>query len=376
MRRIGSLLVLGLTAIWAGGCAKAQSQSPTPQTREGATPPQGAGANARGARPQDKKPKPYKDVITAEAKTDSGMFLVHRIEEKLFFEIPKDMLDKEMLLVTRVARTHTAVGYGGEEENEQTVRWERQDNKVLLRVVSHVNVASDSLPIAEAVRNSNFEPIVQAFDIEALSADSTNVVIEVTGLYTKDVPMLGMDRRNRDTYKVRRLDESRSFLVSARSYPQNIEVRHVLTYDAAQPPANASTGSISLEMNQSMILLPERPDDGAAVRRAGGLLRYPADRLRPRRAAGHGAALHRALAARAQGHRRVPPWRARGAGEADRVLHRPGDSREVAAVPQAGHRGLERRLRGGRLQERHPCGRTRRPPRKTRSSAPRTCATP
>ena len=259
MRRIGSLLVLGLTAIWAGGCAKAQSQSPTPQTREGATPPQGAGANARGARPQDKKPKPYKDVITAEAKTDSGMFLVHRIEEKLFFEIPKDMLDKEMLLVTRVARTHTAVGYGGEEENEQTVRWERQDNKVLLRVVSHVNVASDSLPIAEAVRNSNFEPIVQAFDIEALSADSTNVVIEVTGLYTKDVPMLGMDRRNRDTYKVRRLDESRSFLVSARSYPQNIEVRHVLTYDAAQPPANASTGSISLEMNQSMILLPERP---------------------------------------------------------------------------------------------------------------------
>jgi len=261
MRRIGSLFVLAAVAIWVGGCAKAQSQSPTPQTRQGQGGPatqQAGGAGAR-ARPQDKKPKPYKDVITAEAKTDSGLFHVHRIEEKLFFEIPQTMLDKEMLLVTRVARTHTDIGYGGEEENEQTVRWQRQDNKILLRVVTHVNVANDSLPIAQAVRNSNFEPIVQAFDIEAFNPDSSTVVIEVTGLYTKDVPMIGMDRRNRDTYRVRRLDEGRSYLVSAKSFPQNIEVRHVLTYDAAQPPANASTGSISLEMNQSMILLPERP---------------------------------------------------------------------------------------------------------------------
>jgi len=261
MRRIGNLFVLAAVAIWVGGCAKAQSQSPTPQTRQGQGGPAAQQANGAGARarPQDKKPKPYQDVITAEAKTDSGLFHVHRIAEKLFFEIPQTMLDKEMLLVTRVARTHTDIGYGGEEENEQTVRWQRQDNKILLRVVTHVNVASDSLPIAQAVRNSNFEPIVQAFDIEAFNPDSSNVVIEVTGLYTKDVPMIGMDRRNRDTYKVRRLDESRSYVVYAKSFPQNIEVRHVLTYDAAQPPANASTGSISLEMNQSMILLPERP---------------------------------------------------------------------------------------------------------------------
>jgi len=33
-------------------------------------------------------PKPYKEVITDKAKTDEGLFKVHKIEDKYFFEIP------------------------------------------------------------------------------------------------------------------------------------------------------------------------------------------------------------------------------------------------------------------------------------------------
>jgi hypothetical protein len=58
---------------------------------------------------------------------------------------------------------------------------------------------------------------------------------------------------------VRRLDRARTFISSAKSYPENIEVRHVLTYEAGEPPSNGSSNSISLEMNQSMILLPADP---------------------------------------------------------------------------------------------------------------------
>jgi hypothetical protein len=58
---------------------------------------------------------------------------------------------------------------------------------------------------------------------------------------------------------VRRLDGDRSYISSANSYPENIEVRHVLTYDATQVPANGSTGSITLEMAHSMIKLPAEP---------------------------------------------------------------------------------------------------------------------
>ena len=68
-------------------------------------------------------------------------------------------------MVTRIAKTADKIGYGGEHLNNDVLRWERRDKKILLRVVSYNNVANDSLPVAISVRNSNFEPIVQTFDI-------------------------------------------------------------------------------------------------------------------------------------------------------------------------------------------------------------------
>src|SRR3989338_6727426 len=69
--------------------------------------------------------KSYADVITKEAKSDSGLFITHRIKEKLLFEIPKRELNKEFLFVSRQARTQSGLGYGGDEINSQVVKWER-----------------------------------------------------------------------------------------------------------------------------------------------------------------------------------------------------------------------------------------------------------
>ena len=243
-----------LTAAATLACARAQPQGPTPQ-RGAAAPQEGQRPGAR----QQQGIKRYREVVPDTAKTDSGAFHVHRVGEKLLYEIPNGMLGREFLLVTRIARTHTEIGYGGEQENEQVVRWQRQGDRILLRIVTYVNVADSTRPIYEAVRNANFEPIISAFDIQAYNRDTTAVVIDVTDLYTDDVPVLGMDRRARQQFQVRRLDRTRSYIVRTASYPRNVEVRHVLTYEATQPPANASTGSISLEMAQSMVLLPDVP---------------------------------------------------------------------------------------------------------------------
>jgi hypothetical protein len=254
MQRISTAVVVLVAAIAAAGCAKGQAQTqPSPRT----------GAE-RAASRQSEEVKPYAEVITADARTDSGLFIVHKVEDKHYYEIPVELLDREMLLVSRRARTAANIGYGGEKNNTQTVRWQRHDNKVLLRIVSYTNVAADSLPIYEAVRNANFEPIVRAFDIEAFRVDSTKTdtaaaVVEVTGLFTSDVPVLGLSRSSRDRYKVRNLDRDRTFINWIKSFPRNVETRVVLTYNATQPPSNSSTGAISLEMNHSMILLPEEP---------------------------------------------------------------------------------------------------------------------
>lgn len=253
MKPVSALAWLLAGGLLASGCASSGAPAnASPRTTADAP----AGRDSARGRP---KIKPYKDVVTERARTDSGLFIVHRLGDSLLYEIPTAMLNREMLLVSRISRTARAIGYGGEEANEEVVHWQRQGDRILVRTVSYVNVADDSLPIATAVNNANFEPIVAAYPIAAFNPDSSTVVIDVTALFTKDVPVVGLSQDRRETYGVRRLDEGRSFLASAHSYPRNIEVRTVLTYEATKAPSNAETGTISLEMAHSMILLPDRP---------------------------------------------------------------------------------------------------------------------
>ncbi|MBC7920247.1 MAG: zinc-dependent metalloprotease [Ferruginibacter sp.] len=208
---------------------------------------------------KDEGPKPYLEIITAKAVTDRGLFDVHRVDEKYYYEIPDSLFEREMLLVSRIAKTADKIGYGGEEVGTEVLRWQKKGNRVLLRVVSYANVAGRDSAIYESVRSSNFEPLLAAFDIKARRPDSSGAVIEITELFNKDVPMLGLDKTRREQFKVRRLDDKRSFIEGIRSFPLNIEARSVLTYDAAEPPSNSTTGTISLEMNHSMVLLPREP---------------------------------------------------------------------------------------------------------------------
>lgn len=201
----------------------------------------------------------YSDVITDEAVTSEGLFDTHMIGSDLFYEIPLDMMDREMLLLSRIARTPDGAGYGGSKSNTSTVRWERNGDRVLLRLVSYENFAGDSTTIAAAVRNSNFEPIVMAFDVETMNEDSTAVVIDVTDLFTEDVTMLGLPKRRRSSYGVRRVDGDRTYIVRANAYPRNVEVRRVLTYEATDAPSNGESNTLSMEMHHSMLVLPDDP---------------------------------------------------------------------------------------------------------------------
>jgi hypothetical protein len=109
------------------------------------------------------------------------------------------------------------------------------------------------------VENSNFDPIVMIFPIQAFNKDTTATVIEVTELFEGDVKSLGLAGFYRKMYQVNSMDSKRSFIESVKSYPINIEARHVKTYSATSPPSNQSSGSISIEINNSMILLPKVP---------------------------------------------------------------------------------------------------------------------
>ncbi len=203
--------------------------------------------------------KPYSQIITKEAKSDSGLFIVHRIKEKLYFEISKNEINKDFLLVSTQAKTQTGVGYGGDEINEQVVRWERMGDRMFLRSKLFASVAADTLPVAAGVKKATVPPIIMAFDIQALNKDSSNVVLDVTDLFISDVAELGMNRYQREQYKIRRLDSKRSYIEYSHAFPDNIETEATVTYDAGQVPQDASLSSITITMHHSMVRLPEKP---------------------------------------------------------------------------------------------------------------------
>ncbi len=203
--------------------------------------------------------QPYSKVVTKEHKTDEGLFKVHTKDNSYLFEIPDSLLKREMLMVTRIAKTANGIGFGGGKTNTQVLRWEKKKKQILLRIVSHRVVADSTLPVHEAVVNSNLEPILFSFPIKAFNKDAKATVIDATSLFSTDIKPLGFPGWRRRGYQITRMDKTRSYIDRISSYPKNVEIRHVKTYFANKAPSNSSLGSITVEMSNSMILLPKVP---------------------------------------------------------------------------------------------------------------------
>ena len=217
--------------------------------------------------------KPYRQVITAKAKTQKGLITVHKINEDYFFEIPDSIMGREIMTVTRIAKTPTGAGYGGEEENRQVLRWERgPNNKMFLRAVLNINTSPDEdKPITQAVRNSNVEPIAASFDIKAIRKD-TSYVINVTDFFKGDNQLISLDPQKKRRFSLTTIQADRSYIQGIKSFPINTEVKMVKTFTSVLPPpagpgpqqvsvlpAGANAGVVTVELNTSMILLPKEP---------------------------------------------------------------------------------------------------------------------
>ncbi|HEX8432370.1 MAG TPA: DUF5117 domain-containing protein, partial [Longimicrobium sp.] len=253
--RFGTLAVAAATAVSCApsapprpaptpgprGDAQAAAPAPGGAPAAGAAAGAGAGTGAGAAGAAPRRPRPYAQVITPRAVTDTGAVTVHRVDDKWMFELPDSLMGRSFLLVGRVAAVPANFGGflpAGTSVQERLVRWERQADRVVLRAVDVDAVADDSLPIARSVASNYLGAILAAFPVQAYGRDSS-AVVDVTEFFGGDTPALsGLSTAQREQYRVRRLDPARSFINTARSYPLNVEVRHTQTFEAAAPPSD------------------------------------------------------------------------------------------------------------------------------------------
>jgi ribosomal protein S18 acetylase RimI-like enzyme len=224
--------------------------------------------------------KPFKEVITDKAKTQKGLFTVHKVDDKFFFEIADELIGKEILAVTRYTKTTYGGGfYGGEIANQVTLKFEKgPDNKIFVRTALNIVRSPDSTtPMYRAVKNSSVDPIAAAFDIKAIAKDSITkkggVVIEVTDFFKGDNQIVSLTPFAKRGLSLSALAPDRSYIETIKSFPINTEVRTVKTFFSSPQiggfspipssgttlPAAFEAGAVTLEMNTSFIRLPDNP---------------------------------------------------------------------------------------------------------------------
>jgi hypothetical protein len=277
MRQSLTLLAIGAVAAGCGAPAATTAPAPRADTTRAAVqaPPQdpadsaraGAGPGAGGGGLQPARPRPYNRVITPGAQTKRGLFVVHRVNDRLYFEIPRRELGKDQLAVGRFTRAAAPTGqgggfgsYGGDEFGRRTLRWDRSGNRVVLRTPSFTIIADTTTSIFRAVTNSNYAPIVAVFNVEAFGPDSAPV-IDVTRLFTTAIPELQAFPGT--------VDAQRSFVERALAFPDNVEVEATQTGVPAAAgggggggqggAAAAARAAQSVLAHWSIVRLPEQP---------------------------------------------------------------------------------------------------------------------
>ncbi|WP_305983094.1 zinc-dependent metalloprotease [Roseivirga thermotolerans] len=209
-----------------------------------------------------KNEKTYESVVKG-LKADDGLFKVYQNDEKIMFEIPKSELNKDMLWITRLVSSPENLSPflgSGWKMNEQVVQWQEIKGRIYLKSISYNNVADSTDAIYKSVADNNFAPIIGSFKIEGQPKDSSAYLIDITGFFNQDTRAISaLSSGLRSQLQIRRLENDKSYVESVKSFPINIEVRQVMTYDAGRPPSNESAGVISMKVSQSMVKLPENP---------------------------------------------------------------------------------------------------------------------
>jgi hypothetical protein len=218
-------------------------------------------------------PKPYNQIITSKAKTLNGLFKIHQVGLKYYFEIPDSLLGRDLLMVNRLSKAAAGIrqqmiGYAGDEIAENVVRFEKGPfDRIFLKQVSYFERSADSTKqgMFQAVNNSNMQPIVASFNIKAVAKDSLTgnkqSVIDITDYLNTENEIFFFNPGIKKALGLGALQADRSYIESIRPFSMNIEIKTVRTYQrvSAAPGSTESSIPATYELNSSIVILPKTP---------------------------------------------------------------------------------------------------------------------
>ena len=84
---------------------------------------------------KEKKEKVYSDLINEDAITDNGLFDVHKVDDKYYYEINDTLLGRDMLMVTRVVNLSKEIPINRHKMSEQVLIWQTINYKIIINEI-------------------------------------------------------------------------------------------------------------------------------------------------------------------------------------------------------------------------------------------------
>lgn len=201
------------------------------------------------------KESKYEKLIKG-AKTQKGMFTLHITNDnKLLVEVPDSLMNRTFLLSSRVAATtDPKIFVAGEmTTNPFMIRFSKNEQSLFMHLVQHRNIIDENDPIAASFDKNFGDPIIKAFKISA--KNGKDVVVDMSDFFKGNEkiisPMPTPTPGSSSKIKTGTYTAANSYILGAKSFPQNSEIRSVLSF--------TGDNNCTVTMHRSLVLLPERP---------------------------------------------------------------------------------------------------------------------
>ena len=206
-------------------------------------------------------PRNFYNLMRNRSVIRKGLFSVHKVADNYYFEIPDSILGRDLLVVARIAQGAAGVrpgytGYAGDQIGNTIIRFEKgPGHKLFLRRITYEEQAGDTTDaMYHAVVRSNLQPLVASFGIGAYSPNGKGSVIDVTSYINGDNDIFFFNSATRKSMGVGNLQNNMCYIKDLNAYPMNVEIRTIKTYTRSN-----SKATFTMELNTSIVLLPEQP---------------------------------------------------------------------------------------------------------------------
>lgn len=217
-----------------------------------------------------KEKSEYDKFFSEKHTTVNGLIKMHKMKGKLYFELPINLLNRDMLLgstVSEISDNANAI-IGSKPTDPIHFRFSKMNDVICMNLVQSENINSDQDEnIQRSIAKSNIDAILETFKISVYTPDSSSVVFDVTDFFVGDNKLMTpFDKYSANlSWGMKRSEifqKDKSSLGEIKAFPDNVLIRSNLSYTytiSGSRGTSVKDVPFTALMTRSIILLDENP---------------------------------------------------------------------------------------------------------------------